>query len=108
MNDKGISMDPQIQRIKEAVHNNIPRHCQDAVLQYVLRGINPGGFLQAVFSNDLAGAFGRADETNRKSLFEYVSFLYNEAPLVSWGSREKMKAWIERKGLLGVDATRET
>lgn len=40
----------------------------------------PGGsFVQAVVNNDLMGAFGRADETNRQVIGFYVSLLYNIA-----------------------------
>lgn len=56
-------------------------------------GHMPGDFLRAVLENDLSEACGRADLFNRRKLYEYVVWLYNEAPSKCWGSREKVKAW---------------
>jgi hypothetical protein len=39
-----------------------------------------GGFLQALVGGNLMDAAGRADDTNRRYLFEYASFMYNEMP----------------------------
>jgi hypothetical protein len=54
----------------------------------------PGDFLQAVLRNDLREAAARADLYNRRRLFEYVQWLYNEAPSTCWGSAEKVFQWI--------------
>lgn len=56
----------------------------------------PGDFLQAVLRNDLMMAAGRADLRNRRRLFEYVQWLYNEAPGPCWGSPEAVATWPER------------
>jgi hypothetical protein len=81
----------------------IPEHCRQGLLDYLRYGVPPGHFLQAVLSNDLAEACGRADSTNQRALFEYVFVLYNYAPGAAWGSPEKVKAWIQR----GLDVRRE-
>lgn len=64
---------------------------------YIENGIEPGSFLTAVLENDLMEAFGRADDINRERLFDYCSFLYNEAPPACFGSKEKVKLWIKQK-----------
>jgi hypothetical protein len=61
---------------------------------YIDHKIEPGGFLTAVLCNDLTEATGRADVYNRRKLFEYIQFLYNDAPGDCWGSREKVSAWL--------------
>ena len=66
------------------------------IRRYVEHGILPGDFLQAVISNDLKEACGRADEENMKNLPAYVAYLYNEAPAMCWGSKERMEAWMKR------------
>lgn len=52
-----------------------------------------GGFLQAVLSNQLKEAFGRADTDNLTNLQAFVAFLNWEAPSDCWGSAEKYQAW---------------
>ena len=43
---------------------SIPPHMHEGVRAYVLQGVEPGGFLYAVFSNNLVDSFARADNTN--------------------------------------------
>ncbi|MBS7703265.1 hypothetical protein [Chelatococcus asaccharovorans] len=77
-------------------------YCRDALRRYIEHGIQPGGFLTAVLSNDLREACARADAMNRHLLFDYVQFLYNEAPGGCWGSPEVVDAWISHGGLTGL------
>jgi len=69
----------------------------EALLRYVEHGIEPGSFLKAVLCNDLVDACGRADVYNRRKLFEYVEWLYNEAPADCWGSEEKVLKWTRSR-----------
>lgn len=88
----------------------IPEHCREGVRLYIETGHPVGGFLTAVFENNLVEAFGRADDTNRRHLWDYTIFLYNEAPAVpirSWGSPAIYKAWIEAGGLAGLAYKRD-
>lgn len=75
----------------------LPEHIRGAMKRYIEDRLQPGGFLEAVLSNDLAGACGRADHINRDRLQDIVSFLYNEAPTTCWGSPERVKAWLEAR-----------
>lgn len=77
----------------------LPSHMQEGVVQYILRGRPPGGFLQAVFENNLMRAASRADEENAYLLRLYARVLY-EAPMGCYGSPDVMKSWIEHGGLL--------
>lgn len=77
----------------------LPEHIQGAAQRYVEHGIAPGGFLTAVICNDLFGAVGRADSTNRRALPEICQFWYAEAPGVCWGSPERMERWMNSGGL---------
>lgn len=69
----------------------------DSLLRYVEHGIEPGSFLKAVLCNDLTDACGRADVYNRRKLFEYIEWLYNEAPAECWGSEEKVLNWTSAR-----------
>ena len=66
-----------------------------AINRYALQHQPVGDFLTAVLTNDLKGAFGRADENNRENLHEIVGYVYNEIPSVCQGSAAKYKAWTE-------------
>jgi len=80
----------------------IPTRMNGGLKRYVLEGVRPGDFLQAVISNDLKEACGRADEENMRNLPAYAAFLYNHFPVGSWGSPEAMEKWIDKGGLAGT------
>ena len=61
-------------------HYHIPTHTQEALINYIERGYEPGSFLYAVLSNDLLGAVSRADALNLPALKDIVQFVYNEMP----------------------------
>jgi hypothetical protein len=65
----------------------------DAVQRYVEKGIMPGGFLTALFSNDLKGAVQKADGFNREHLVDWVRWCYNEMPATAWGSVAAVRDW---------------
>lgn len=62
--------------------------------RYIENRIPPGSFLLAVLSNDLREACGRADDNNRRLIFETVAWLYNEFPCNAWGSKEAVHDWL--------------
>ena len=70
---------------------------QDGMRRYIERGIEGGSFLMAVLENDLMGALGKADRINLSRLHDYGTFLYNNAPSVCFGSREKVSAYIKAR-----------
>ena len=76
---------------------SIPAFKLNALKFFVEHGTLPGGFMQAVISNDLRGAVERADELNLPLIPAYVNWLYNEAPAPCWGSHKKMVEWANRK-----------
>ena len=74
----------------------IPERMMPGIKRYIEEGIIPGHFLQAVISNNLSEACGRADDENMKNLPAYVAYFYNEAPATCWGSKERMQSWHEK------------
>jgi hypothetical protein len=60
---------------------------------YFERGIQPGGFLQAVLANDFTKAATRADSANLELLHAWAIFVLNELPEQCWGSWETVKNW---------------
>ena len=80
----------------------IPDHTASAMEAYVNHGQPLGGFLTEVFSNQLLGSFARADKDNTYAMVAIAAWVYNEAPVVCWGSRKTVDRWIAQGGLEGM------
>ena len=76
----------------------IPPHMREQIICYLLRGVPMGGFLTAVFSNNLFDAVGAADSVNIKILPAYAIFICNNTPPGSWGSRRDVVSWSAAGG----------
>ena len=74
----------------------IPRRTKEAIDRYVQQHLLPGGFLEAVLSNNLMDAVCRADSENLEALVEICKYIYNEIPSKCHGSPEKVKAWVDQ------------
>lgn len=70
---------------------------RESIDAYVSTGRPTGGFLEAVLSNDLMEALGRADSGAIDNLPHIVAYVYNEAPSGCWGSRERVREWIKAR-----------
>lgn len=80
---------------------------KDSLDLYAKHGCPTGGFLAAVLSNDLKDACARADSDNRHAIFDIVSYIYNNLPSGCWGSRERVRAWIDHGGFAGLTPAKE-
>lgn len=87
---------------KELEAKGIPVRMREAVVQYIMYGQETGSFLMAVFRNDLKEAVSRADGENQMKLPNYVSFMFNVAPMGCWGSPESVEDWMKDGGLEGI------
>ena len=76
----------------------IPERMMKAIQRYIEHGILPGKFLKAVINNDLREALWQADDENLVNIQAFVAYFHNEAPSPCWGSPEKIKAWMKKKG----------
>jgi len=88
----------------EKYENRIPHITLETLRNYIEYGVPTGGFIQAVLTNNLFGAYGRADEGNRAALGDIVMFVNNEAPGNCWGSSDHVKEWLEKEGRQGRGA----
>ena len=79
--------------------SKLPPDTAQSLRQYIEGGYHPGGFLQAVLSNNLAESIKRADKENLASLADIVAFLSTYAPGDCWGSADRFEAWTEKGGL---------
>lgn len=86
---------------------SIPEHTLASLQRYATEGVPTGSFLRSVLSNDLFGAFSRADLENQRAIGAIVTYVYNEMPSGCWGSREIYHRWIELKRAEREAAERE-
>ncbi len=96
MESKGIREAKKAEFSKKAETMGVPEHDIEGMVSYIVEGRPMGGFLTAVFSNDLMEAYCRADDENTKGLSEVVGFIYNYAPTECHGSPEKVRLWLKK------------
>lgn len=87
---------------REIDYSLLPEHISDSVKLYIEEGRPTGDFLQSVICNQLKESFAFADDINIERMFDIVSFFYNQAPLLCWGSRKRMEKWTGHSGLKGL------
>lgn len=87
-------------------YHRLPEHMQDTARLYVEKGIPGGSFFTAVVSNDLLGAFAKADDINSACMLDWIMWLYNDAPRGCYGSPEIVRDWINSGGLNGQSEAR--
>ena len=76
---------------------DVPMHTRLAIESYIIDGYQPGGFLTAVFANDLFAAMSRADHLNRFAMHEICGWIYMNAPGDCWGNYEIVKEYLAQK-----------
>ena len=76
-------------------YTGLPESVRGCLKRYIEDKIQPGGFVTAVLSNDLFGAFGAADHINRPLVGDIVAWIYNNAPMGCWGSRKRVREWLQ-------------
>ena len=74
----------------------IPSSGIESIKTYVNFGVPTGSFLDAVLNNDLRAACERADNINIQVIPAYVAYLYNHAPVGSWGYAGATDSWTKR------------
>lgn len=98
--DKAIRV-MQEDLLRRMLQLGIPAYMHDGIVMYVCDGVEPGGFLTAVFEDGLVQAASAADGTNQRYLYEYASLMYDPVPRVCRG-KENMRHWMKDGGLRGM------
>ncbi len=80
---------------KSLIECNVAENLQNDLIHYFTRGRLPGSFLTACLENDLKRALGSASTKMWDYVHNVVCFLYWHVPQSSWGSPEKVKAFID-------------
>ena len=82
-----------VENILEEVYAQLPPLSAEGARNYVKLRLHPGGFLRAVLENDLALAFGRADQKNTEVMGVWARWL-GLIPRDCWGSPQKVNDWL--------------
>lgn len=69
----------------------------ESLERYILHHLETGGFLRAVLEGDLYNAVTKADIENQQRLYHLVRYIVTHLPEKSYGTPEKVKAWISKK-----------
>ncbi len=72
----------------------IPKAIKYQIDQYIEAGVPPGGFLNAVLTNDLMVAIQKADETNKLHIPDIVTYLLNYLPPIAYGNAKNVTDWL--------------
>ncbi|MGV9205606.1 MAG: hypothetical protein ACOC44_16465 [Promethearchaeia archaeon] len=87
---------------RKAIEYHIPDYMVKGLVDYIVYGKSPGGFLNALLRGDLFLVFAIADSNNKNAIENYVRFLHNVPPSICYGNDEKIIKWIETGGMRGV------
>lgn len=74
----------------------VPELTAETLADYLYEGLQPGGFVTGVLSNDLVEACLRADDENLAALRETVRFVYNAMPSQAWGSAARIREHLRK------------
>lgn len=88
----------ELQLRREADRLGVPPHLANALIQYALDRVRPGGFLSACLANDLMGAVLAADPSSGGALLDVVRFIRAVLHPDSWGSPAAISAWCAGEG----------
>lgn len=76
---------------------HVPAGLHGGIVRYITEGTPMGHFLTAVACNDLGECMSHGDLSSLEGLHATYCFFYNVAPSECWGSKVKVKAWVEKK-----------
>ena len=77
--------------------SGLPDISQEALKNYFLYALPPGGFLTSLLCDDpWTEVISRADHWNKPILGKYLQWLQEYAPPGSWGSDAAVAAWLNK------------
>ncbi len=71
----------------------VPSRMRGPIERWVREAVVPGHFLRAIITNDLRGAFARADQENGRLIQNYLALFYNDLPSGCWGPSDALANW---------------
>lgn len=89
--------EPRYKSLMIEFDSNIPDDIQKSLELYLLRGIMPGGFLEALLARDYNRAIDIADLINRERFWHIATWIRREAPKACWGDYNDVHNWTKDK-----------
>lgn len=76
--------------INYAIDKGVPEHTAQALADWVWFGYQPGSFLSGMlFNGPVRNVLGRADNWNRKAIYDIATFIYCHVPAMALGDEYK-------------------
>ena len=72
----------------------VPEHTQHALENYIIHGLQPGGFVTAVLCNNLIKAASSCDHLNQQYLSDIAKWVFHAAPIGCWGDERTIARWV--------------
>jgi hypothetical protein len=73
------------------------KHTKETIDNYINHGLDGGGFIRAVITNDLLGAISCGDSESIRDLKEITSYCFNRIPAEYYGSVEAYHKRLEAR-----------
>jgi len=80
------------------IPGNLPGYLRLSLAAYINQHQRPDAFLQRVLENDLFGALDEATDYEAGIIPELARWIREHAPVTAAGSKEDVRAWLERDG----------
>jgi hypothetical protein len=75
-------------------HHQIPNHTRETLVNYLIKGWEPGGFVTAMLAMDMERAVYAADVVNGPNMQQIARWIIEYCPRESWGSYEQVTNWL--------------
>ena len=72
-------------------------HMKETIDNYINHGLDGGGFVRAVITNDLLGAISTGDSESIRDLKEITSYCFNRIPAKYYGSVDAYHRRLEER-----------
>ena len=76
----------------------VPKHTQETITNYLLRGWAPGGFVESMVAKDYERALYCADTGNRQMFWAIAMWINEAMPAESRGSYKAIEMWRDDLG----------
>jgi hypothetical protein len=76
----------------------VPHHTRETIVNYLLRGWAPGGFVESMIARDYERALYSADTANRQMFWAIAMWINESMPAESHGSYKAIEMWRDDLG----------
>lgn len=76
----------------------VPGHTRDTIVNYLLQGWAPGGFVESMIARDYERALYCADTANRQMFWAIAMWINEHMPAESRGSYRAIEQWRDDLG----------